>query len=70
MISTSKKVLDLYKNYLNKTKKKVNEYMNSYEHISMVVLAGGKSSRMGTDKADVLYQGKSFLEIQIEKGSR
>ncbi len=42
--------------------------MNSYDHISMVVLAGGKSRRMGTDKADLLYHEKTFLEIQIEKG--
>lgn len=41
------------------------------EHISelsMVVLAGGKSSRMGTDKSDLQFQGSSFLECQIEKG--
>lgn len=34
---------------------------------SMIILAGGKSSRMGQDKADLLLHGKSFLEIQIEK---
>lgn len=35
---------------------------------SMIILAGGMSRRMGTDKANLLYHGKSFLEIQIEKG--
>ena len=35
---------------------------------SMIILAGGKSSRMGTDKADLLLQGKTFLETQIAKG--
>lgn len=37
-------------------------------NLSMVILAGGKSSRMGTDKCDLLYKDKTFLEIQIEKG--
>lgn len=36
--------------------------------LSMIVLAGGKSSRMGTDKSDLQLQGSSFLECQIEKG--
>lgn len=35
---------------------------------SMIVLAGGKSSRMGTDKADLCLNGRTFLEWQIEKG--
>lgn len=34
---------------------------------SAAVLAGGKSSRMGTDKADLLYNGKSLLMHQYEK---
>lgn len=37
------------------------------EEISMIVLAGGKSSRMGSNKADLLYKGRSFLQIQAEK---
>lgn len=32
-----------------------------------IVLAGGFSSRMGRDKAKLTFQGKTFLEIQIEK---
>lgn len=36
--------------------------------LSMVVLAGGKSSRMGTDKSRLLIEGSTFLERQIEKG--
>lgn len=36
--------------------------------LSMIVLAGGRSSRMGTDKSDLVYQDQTFLEIQIEKG--
>lgn len=35
---------------------------------SMIILAGGKSSRMGRDKADLCLEGKTFLQIQIEKG--
>lgn len=35
---------------------------------SMIILAGGKSSRMGTDKADLLWKGMTFLQTQIHKG--
>lgn len=35
--------------------------------VSMIILAGGKSSRMGTDKADLIYDGRSFLKIQADK---
>lgn len=38
--------------------------------LSMVVLAGGRSSRMGTDKSDLLYKDQTFLEIQIQKGKQ
>lgn len=34
----------------------------------MVILAGGASSRMGKDKSDLLIYGKTFLELQIDKG--
>lgn len=34
----------------------------------MVILAGGKSSRMGRDKSDLLLGEKTFLEVQVEKG--
>ncbi|MDO5545418.1 MAG: molybdenum cofactor guanylyltransferase [Eubacteriales bacterium] len=40
------------------------------ENFSMIVLAGGKSSRMGTDKADLTIGDKTFLQIQIEKGRK
>ncbi len=36
--------------------------------LSMIVLAGGRSSRMGEDKASLLYEGKTFLRHQLEKG--
>lgn len=38
--------------------------------LSMTVLAGGLSSRMGCDKADLKYRGKTFLQTQIEKGKQ
>lgn len=38
------------------------------EGFSMIVLAGGKSSRMGMDKADLTIGEKTFLQMQIEKG--
>ncbi|MCR5103640.1 MAG: molybdenum cofactor guanylyltransferase [Eubacterium sp.] len=34
---------------------------------SAIILAGGRSSRMGQKKASLLYQGKSFIDIIIEK---
>ncbi len=37
---------------------------------SMIVLAGGRSSRMGRDKSDLIYRERTFLDIQIEKGRR
>ena len=38
--------------------------------LSMTILAGGLSSRMGVDKADLKYKEKTFLQIQIEKGKQ
>lgn len=37
---------------------------------SMIVLAGGRSSRMGRDKSDLIYREQTFLDIQIEKGKK
>lgn len=37
---------------------------------SMIVLAGGRSSRMGRDKSDLIYRERTFLDIQIEKGHK
>lgn len=37
-------------------------------NLSLVILAGGRSSRMGRDKADLLCHGKTFLQTQIDKG--
>ena len=41
--------------------------MSSGTQFSMIILAGGKSLRMGTDKADLILGEKTFLQIQIEK---
>ena len=38
--------------------------MNEFDGI---VLAGGKSKRMGTDKSEIILNGKSFLQIQTDK---
>lgn len=34
---------------------------------SAIILAGGKSSRMGKKKAELTFSGKTFLEILIDK---
>lgn len=44
------------------------DYWYCCSQMSMVILAGGKSSRMGGDKADLLLHGKTFLQLQILKG--
>lgn len=44
--------------------------MPEHDTLSMVVLAGGESRRMGRDKANLTLAGRTFLEIQIEKGRR
>ena len=41
--------------------------MNRADNYSLLLLAGGKSSRMGEDKAKLLYNGKTFVECLIEK---
>ena len=35
--------------------------------ISAIILAGGRSSRMGTDKAELIIAGKTMIEHQVEK---
>ena len=37
------------------------------EHFSAIILAGGRSSRMGKNKAMLLWRGKTLLEYQTEK---
>jgi len=37
---------------------------------SLIILAGGESCRMGTDKADLEYAGQTFLEMQLQKGAQ
>ena len=41
--------------------------MSRADKYSLLILAGGKSLRMGQNKAEILYQGKSFVDNLIEK---
>lgn len=41
--------------------------MKRQDQYSLLLLAGGKSSRMGTNKAELLYEGKTFLEHMLDK---
>lgn len=38
-----------------------------YNELSFLILAGGKSSRMGANKADLDFHGQTFLETLIAK---
>ena len=46
---------------------KVTESSGKYSEISGAILAGGKSTRMGTDKAFLMLQGQAFINIIVEK---
>ena len=59
-------ILDLNDPY--QTADLIYDYWYSANHLSMVVLAGGLSSRMGRDKSDLEYKGRTFLQTQIDKG--
>jgi len=41
--------------------------MERRNRYSLLLLAGGKSARMGTGKAELLYEGKTFLEHMLDK---
>ena len=41
--------------------------MGRSDQYSLLLLAGGKSARMGQQKAQLLYQGKTFLEHMLDK---
>lgn len=41
--------------------------MERHNRYSLLLLAGGKSARMGSSKAELLYEGKTFLEHMLDK---
>lgn len=41
--------------------------MKKKDTYSLLLLAGGKSSRMGTNKAELIYQGQTFLKTLLSK---
>ena len=40
------------------------------DQYSLLLLAGGKSARMGKNKAELLYEGKTFLEHMLDKAQQ
>ncbi len=40
--------------------------MKNNKHITGIILAGGKSSRMGTDKGLLMLNGKAFIQSSID----
>ena len=45
----------------------MNNRSNQY---SLLLLAGGKSSRMGKNKAELVYEGKTFANLLAEKAEK
>ena len=41
--------------------------MDNYNKVSAIILSGGKSSRLGEDKCDLIFNGTSFLNNQVKK---
>lgn len=41
--------------------------MSRNDNYSLVLLAGGKSSRMGSNKAELILEGKTFTQILLKK---
>ena len=41
--------------------------MTKREEYSLLLLAGGKNARMGAVKAELLYEGKTFLDHMLDK---
>ena len=41
--------------------------MERHNRYSLLLLAGGKSARMGTGKAELIYEGKTVLEHMLDK---
>ena len=39
----------------------------NYKNVSAIILSGGLSTRMGQDKCELVYNGKTFLQHQIDK---
>ena len=45
----------------------MSDKVNRKEQYSLILLAGGKSSRMGSNKAELLYKGQTFTRALLEK---
>ena len=45
----------------------MNDRKGRAQNYSLILLAGGKSSRMGSNKAELTFQGKTFTDLLIEK---
>ena len=45
----------------------MSNHLKREKQYSLILLAGGKSSRMGTNKAELVYQGKTFVQALLSK---
>ena len=44
--------------------------MARQDQYSLLLLAGGKSARMGTNKAELVYEGRTFLSHMLDKARK
>lgn len=61
--------LNVHKNSNSNQNRDQNRGLN-LNRVSMIILAGGKSLRMGTNKAHLDWHAMRFIDVLVEKGKR